>query len=64
MAKIAKRRGKWVVDWYDPVTKKRSGAVCVDRDATKRRLGDVLKAGERIGASPRSGSTATSGLSI
>jgi integrase len=49
MAKIAKRRGKWVVDWYDPVTKKRSREVCADRDAAKRRLGEVLKSGERIG---------------
>jgi integrase len=49
MAKIAKRRGKWVVDWYDPVTKRRSREVCADRDAAKRRLGEVLKAGERIG---------------
>jgi integrase len=49
VAKIAKRRGKWVVDWYDPVTKKRSREVCVDREAAKRRLGEVLKNGERIG---------------
>jgi integrase len=49
MAKIAKRRGKWVVDWYDPVTKRRSREVCINRDAAKRRLGEVLKAGERIG---------------
>jgi integrase len=49
MAKIAKRRGKWVVDWYDPVSKKRSREVCIDRDAAKRRLGEVLKSGERIG---------------
>jgi hypothetical protein len=49
MAKIAKRRGRWVVDWYDPVTKKRCREVCADREAAKKRPGEVLKAGERIG---------------
>ena len=32
-----------------PASKKRSREVGADRDAAKRRLGEVLKAGERIG---------------
>lgn len=49
MACIIKRRGSWVVDWRDPVTKKRCREVCKDRDSAKRRLAEVLKSGERIG---------------
>jgi hypothetical protein len=49
MACVRKYRGSWVVDWRDPVTKKR----CIEnveentRDAAKRRLSEVLKSGER-----------------
>src|SRR3954469_25633971 len=49
MACVRKYRGSWVVDWRDPVTKKR----CIEsveensRDAAKRRLSEILKSGER-----------------
>ncbi len=48
MACVRKWRGKWVVDWRDPRTGKRFiETVEGDRDAAKRRLGEILKAGEK-----------------
>ena len=50
MACVRKYRGKWSVDWRDPITKKR----CIEaveentRDAAKRRLAEVIKTDERI----------------
>jgi integrase len=52
MACVRKYRGHWVVDWRDPLTKKRAiEAVEEDtRDAAKRRLAEILKTGEQIGS--------------
>jgi integrase len=52
MACVRKYRGHWVVDWRDPITKKRAiEAVEEDtRDAAKRRLAEILKTGEQIGS--------------
>ena len=47
MACVRKWRGKWVVDWRDPNGKRFIETVDGDRDAAKRRLGEVLKAGEK-----------------
>ena len=48
MACVRKWRGKWVVDWRDPRSGKRFiETVDGDRDAAKRRLGEILKAGEK-----------------
>ena len=51
MACVRKYRGHWVVDWRDPITKKRAiEAVEEDtRDAAKRRLAEILKTGEQVG---------------
>jgi integrase len=52
MACVRKYRGHWVVDWRDPITKKRAiEAVEEDtREAAKRRLAEILKTGEQIGS--------------
>jgi integrase len=52
MACVRKYRGHWVVDWRDPITKKRSiEAVEEDsREAAKRRLAEILKTGEQVGS--------------
>ena len=54
MACVRKWRGNWVVDWRDPVTRKRCIETVEDnnRDAAKRRLSEILKSGER-GANKR-----------
>jgi integrase len=51
MACVRKYRGHWVVDWRDPITKKRAiEAVEEDsREAAKRRLAEILKVGEQLG---------------
>lgn len=51
MACARKYRGHWVVDWRDPITKKRAiEAVEEDsREAAKRRLAEILKTGEQVG---------------
>jgi integrase len=50
MACVRKYRGKWVVDWRDPVTKKRSIELVEEntREAGKRRLAGILSTEERI----------------
>jgi integrase len=50
MACVRKYRGHWVVDWRDPITKKRAiEAVEEDtREAAKRRLAEILKTDEKI----------------
>jgi site-specific recombinase XerD len=50
MACVRKYRGKWVVDWRDPITKKRSIEAVEEntREAAKRRLAEVIKTDERI----------------
>ena len=52
MACVRKYRGHWVVDWRDPITKKRAiEAVEEDtREAAKRRLAEILKTGEQVGS--------------
>jgi integrase len=52
MACVRKYRGHWVVDWRDPITKKRAiEAVGEDsREAAKRRLAEILKTGEQVGS--------------
>jgi integrase len=52
MACVRKYRSKWVVDWRDPITKKRSIEAVEEntRDAAKRRLAEILKTGEQIGS--------------
>lgn len=47
MACVRKWRNKWVVDWRDPNGKRFIETVDGDRDAAKRRLGEILKAGEK-----------------
>lgn len=47
MACVRKWRGKWVVDWRDPSGKRFIETVDGDRDAAKRRLGEILKSGEQ-----------------
>jgi integrase len=48
MACVRKYRGKWVVDWRDPRSGKRFiETVDGDRGDAKRRLAEVLKAGEK-----------------
>ncbi len=47
MACVRKWRGKWVVDWRDPSGKRFIETVEGDRDAAKRRLGEILKSGEQ-----------------
>ncbi|MBI3001973.1 MAG: site-specific integrase [Deltaproteobacteria bacterium] len=47
VACVRKWRGKWLVDWRDPSGKRFIETVDGDRDAAKRRLGEVLKAGEK-----------------
>ncbi|MDH3442636.1 MAG: site-specific integrase [Deltaproteobacteria bacterium] len=47
MACVRKWRGKWVVDWRDPSGKRFIETVDGDRDAAKRRLGEILKTGEQ-----------------
>lgn len=47
MACVRKWRGKWVVDWRDPNGKRFIETVDGDRGAAKRRLGEILKAGEK-----------------
>lgn len=47
MACVRKWRGKWVVDWRDPNGKRFIETVEGDRDTAKRRLGEILKAGEK-----------------
>jgi integrase len=50
MACVRKYRGKWVVDWRDPLTKKRSIEAVEEntREAAKRRLAEIIRTGERI----------------
>jgi integrase len=50
MACFRKYRGKWVVDWRDPITKKRRIEEVEEntRDAAKRRLAEVIKTDERV----------------
>jgi integrase len=50
MACVRKYRGAWVVDWRDPITKKRSIETVEEntREAAKRRLAEILKTDERI----------------
>jgi integrase len=52
MACARKYRGHWVVDWRDPLTKKRAiEAVEEDsREGAKRRLAEILKTGEQVGS--------------
>jgi integrase len=52
MACVRKYRGHWVVDWRDPITKKRAiEAIEEDtREAAKRRLAEILKTGEQVGS--------------
>jgi integrase len=52
MACVRKYRGHWVVDWRDPITKKRAIEVVEEdtREAAKRRLAEILKTGEKIGS--------------
>jgi integrase len=52
MACVRKYRGHWVVDWRDPITKKRAIEVVEEdtREAAKRRLAEILKTGENIGS--------------
>jgi integrase len=52
MACVRKYRGHWVVDWRDPLTKKRAIEIVEEdtRDAAKRRLAEILKTGEQIGS--------------
>jgi integrase len=52
MACVRKYRGHWVVDWRDPITRKRAiEAVEEDsREAAKRRLAEILKTGEQVGS--------------
>src|SRR5262245_19728550 len=45
MACVRKWRGKWVVDWRDPSGKRFIETVEGDRDAAKRRLGEILRSG-------------------
>ena len=52
MACVRKWRGNWVVDWRDPNGKRFIEKVDGDRDAAKRRLAEVLRAGEQ-GSSKR-----------
>ncbi len=47
MACVRKWRDKWVVDWRDPTGKRFIETVDGDRDAAKRRLGEILKSGEQ-----------------
>jgi integrase len=49
---VRKYRGHWVVDWRDPLTKKRAiEAIEEDtREAAKRRLAEILKTGEQVGS--------------
>ena len=47
MACVRKWRDKWVVDWRDPGGKRFIETVDGDRDAAKRRLGEILKSGEQ-----------------
>ena len=47
MACVRKSRDKWVVDWRDPGGKRFIETVDGDRDAAKRRLGEILKSGEQ-----------------
>jgi integrase len=50
MACVRKYRGKWVVDWRDPLTKKRSIEAVEEntREAAKRRLAEIIRTDERI----------------
>jgi integrase len=50
MACVRKYRGNWVVDWRDPLTKKRSIEAVEEntREAAKRRLAEIIKTDERI----------------
>ena len=50
MACVRKYRGNWVVDWRDPVTKKRSIEPVEEntREAAKRRLAEIISTGEQI----------------
>ena len=52
MACVRKYRGHWVVDWRDPITKKRAIERVEEdtREAGKRRLAEILKTGEQIGS--------------
>src|SRR4029453_12755718 len=52
MACVRKYRGHWVVDWRDPITKKRAIEVVEEdtREAAKRRLAEILKTGEQVGS--------------
>jgi hypothetical protein len=52
MACVRKYRGHWVVDWRDPLTKKRAIEIVEEdtREAAKRRLAEILKTGEQIGS--------------
>src|SRR3990172_2397690 len=47
MACVRKWRNKWVVDWRDPNGKRFIETVDGDRHTAKRRLGEILKAGEK-----------------
>lgn len=47
MACVRKWRGEWVVDWRDPNGKRFIETVEGNRDAAKRRLGKILKAGKK-----------------
>ena len=64
MACVRKYRGHWVVDWRDPITKKRAiEAVEEDtREAAKRHLAEILKTGEQVGSKATSRSMAIGGL--
>src|SRR5262249_15040148 len=52
MACVRKYRGHWVVDWRDPITKKRAIERVEEdtREAGKRQLAEILKTGEQIGS--------------
>jgi integrase len=52
MACVRKYRGHWVVDWRDPITKKRAIETVEEdtREAAKRRLAEILKTGEQVGS--------------
>ena len=47
MACVRKWGSKWVVDWRDPAGKRFIETIEGDRDAAKRRLGEILKSGEQ-----------------
>lgn len=52
MACVRKWRGKWIVDWRDPNTRKRTIEAQLDKDSAERRLAEVINSG-KLGASKR-----------